>query len=67
MKFKEFSESLKTPCQTPGAIFHTHVSSRKITATVDLPADVDLSKEEATILEKNIHNALEQVLAKHFK
>lgn len=58
--------ALKTKCQTPGAQFHTTISSSKIECSIDLPNDLELSNKEAELLEKNIHNALEIVLAKYF-
>lgn len=59
-------ESLKTPCQTPGAVYHITVKSSGIKCKIDFPDSVDLSKDEAELLEKNIHNALEVVLRGYF-
>lgn len=55
-----------TPCQTPDAQFHIHVSEDKIEASVDLPMKLELTEEEAKLLDTNIHNALELVLARYF-
>ncbi len=56
----------ETPCQTPGAQFHTRISPSEIECRVDLPVKLNLTKEEAAILEANLHNALELVLARYF-
>jgi len=60
-------EANKTPCQTPDSTFHTEVKDNKITCSVDLPMDLNLSPADAKILETNIHNAMELVLAPYFK
>jgi len=61
--------ALATPCQTPGAQFTTHINSAGIMVGVEMPIDnpLDLTGEEAEMLEANLHNAVEQVLAKYFK
>lgn len=58
--------AVETPCQTSGAIFHTHISSDKITVTVDLGKVINLTDESAELLEANLHNALELVLAPYY-
>lgn len=52
-----------TPCLTPGAIFHTRVGDRRISCTVDLPHALQLSADDAAVLETLVHNAMETVLA----
>ena len=56
----------ETPCQTPGARFHSHISGQKIEVSVNLPQTLDLSEAEAKLLDTNLHNALELVLARYF-
>ena len=56
----------KTKCQTPGAMFTTCVCSHAVKCTVELPFKLDLSEKEARLLETNIHNAMELVLARYF-
>jgi hypothetical protein len=58
--------AIKTPCQTPGAVFHTKISLKKIESSIDLPNELPLTKEEAKVLEANIHNAMEMALAPYF-
>lgn len=58
--------AIETPCQTPGAIFHTKITGEKITLSVDLPTKIKLTAKEAKLLEANIHNAMELVLAPLF-
>lgn len=58
--------AVETVCQTPGAQFHTHISSDVIECKVNLPKALDLTEEEAKLLESNLHNALELVLARYF-
>jgi len=68
MKLSELkTEAVATTCQTPGAIFKIHIEAKKIRIEIKLPETTDLSKEEAKLLEQNIHNALELVLKELFK
>lgn len=55
-----------TVCQTPGAQFHIHITDTAIECSVDLPEPLSLTEEEAKLLEANLHNALELVLARYF-
>ncbi len=55
-----------TPCQTSGAIFHIAVNDKSVSCKVELPMELKLSEEQAEILETNIHNAMELVLAPYF-
>lgn len=56
----------KTPCQTPGAQFHIRISQKKVECKIDLPLELNLTEEEAIVLDTNLHNALELVLARYF-
>ena len=56
----------QTPCQTPGSQFHTHISSKRIETTIDLPDSLNLTEAQAELLDINIHNALELALAPYF-
>lgn len=64
---RKFSEAVKTECQTPDTQFHIDISDEKLSIEIDLPMNLDLSEDEAKLLEANIHNVLELVLAKYFK
>lgn len=55
-----------TACQTPGATFNTWVDPLTVMVSVDLPFALALSEEQAKILEANMHNAVELVLAPYF-
>jgi hypothetical protein len=57
---------MPTQCQTPAAVFHIAISDRSVSAVVDLPHSLDLSDDAATLLEANVHNALELALAPYF-
>lgn len=59
--------SLATPCQTSGAVFHTSTTDAGITASVDYGRLIPLTEAESVVLEANIHNALELVLAPLFR
>ena len=61
-----FVEALKTKCQTPDSQFHFKIGDKKVSVEVDLPMSLDLTEEEATLLEANLHNAVELVLAPYF-
>ncbi len=56
----------KTICQTPGAQFHTQIKPNVISCKVDLPFELKLTPEQAKILDTNIHNVMELVLAPYF-
>ena len=56
-----------TKCLTDGAIYRTHIHPRNIAVTVNLPFQLDISEEEAEILETLLHNQLEVVLIPYFK
>ena len=58
--------ALETRCLTPDANFTTFISPRTIASTVNLPFKLEISEEEAVILEKLIHNQLELVLRSYF-
>lgn len=55
-----------TPCQTPDAIYYTKVSPDRVSVSVDLPRDLELTADQAQTLENNMHNAMELVLAPYF-
>ena len=58
--------ALETRCLTPDANFTTFISPRTIASTVNLPFKLEISEEEAVILEKLIHNQLELVFRSYF-
>jgi len=57
--------AVETSCQTPGAVFETHVDASRWTIQVDLPAPMKLTAQEADLVSANLHNAVELVLAPH--
>ena len=67
LAFESFLEAVKTDCQTPDAQFHIKVADKKVSVEVDLPKSLDLSEDDAKLLEANLHNAIELVLAPYFK
>jgi len=52
---------------TSGAVFHIGINEAGITAKVDLPFKLDVSEEEAEIIEVLVHNQLELVLRSYFE
>ena len=56
-----------TKCLTSGAVFHIGINEAGITAKVDLPFKLDVSEEEAEIIEVLVHNQLELVLRSYFE
>ena len=67
-KFSQLhNEAVKTECQTPEAQFNIEISDNKVSVQVDLPMLLDITEEEAKLLESNIHNVMELVLAPYFK
>lgn len=61
--------AIETPCQTPGAQYDTTISEQNICVWVHFPKGVgsQITEDAAQLLEANIHNALELVLAPYFK
>ena len=58
--------ALETKCLTPDTNFVTYIGQQQILIDVELPFSLDIGEEEATILEKLIHNQLELVLRSYF-
>jgi hypothetical protein len=56
----------RTECQTPDAQYHTRIGATTVEVRVELPRALDLDEEGAKLLEDNLHNALELVLARYF-
>lgn len=60
--------ALGTTCQTPDAVFTTHINDTTIVVKVEnVKPLVKLTEQEATLLEANLHNAIELVLARYYK
>ena len=56
-----------TKCLTNGAIYHTRIQSTKVSVSVDIPFNLDITEKEAEILETLLHNQLEIILRPYFK
>jgi hypothetical protein len=63
---KEKSMAMQTVCQTPDAQFHTKITNDYVSMKIDFGKVVPLTDEEATLLESNLHNAVELVLARYY-
>ena len=59
--------ALETNCLTPDAVFHTNIGTKYVSIRVSLPFELKISKEEAEMLEKLLHNQIELVLRPYFK
>ena len=57
----------ETKCLTSGAIFHTAINERDVSVKVDLPFKLEISDEEAAILERLLHNQIELVLRYYYE
>lgn len=53
----------ETPCQTPGARYHTSVSTRGVTVNVEFGTWFYIDEARAKLLEDTLHNAVELALA----
>jgi len=60
------SVALETKCLTSGAIFHSKVWEGSVSVSVELPFKLDISEEEAELIERLMHNQLELVLRPYF-
>ncbi len=56
-----------TPCQTPGAVYHTEIRDLSVSVTVNFEKPLKLTAEQATLLERNLHNAVETAIASAIK
>ena len=56
----------QTPCQTPGAVFHTRITRFAVSVSVELPFDLEITPQEAETLDKLLHNQFELVLRQYF-
>lgn len=65
-KFSSINEANSTACQTPDANFSIYINERSVSCEVDFPFDLNLTPEDAELLETNIHNAMELVLRGYF-
>jgi len=57
-------------CQTPGAEYHIVVGERRVAVSLELPAhmaSLDLNPDQAYLLQEQLHDALEQVMAPLFQ
>jgi hypothetical protein len=67
MKIRRLSEALATKCQTPDMVYDISIQKDEITIGLKLPFELELGTQEATLLEKNLHNSIEQVMKVYFK
>jgi hypothetical protein len=58
--------AMSTVCQTPDAYYDIHITEKFINVTVGFGRSLTLNEEEATLLDANVHNALELVLARYY-
>ncbi len=59
--------ALETKCLTSGAVFHTAINESDVSVKVDLPFKLEISEEEAAILERLLHNQIELVLRYYYE
>lgn len=55
--------ALPTKCQTPDVNYSTSIAPYGVVVHIDFPNMKSISKKQAELLERNIHNALELALA----
>ena len=59
--------AIETACQTPGLVYTTQIHDTGLTVVVNFNRVNYFTEDEAEILDANIHNALELVLAPYFR
>lgn len=60
--------AIATACQTPGAVYSIEIDDSQIRIVVDLGHDtLHLSDESAALIESNLHNAVELVMARFYR
>jgi len=58
--------AMLTECQTSGAQFHSYINEESVSVKVDFGKKLPLNEKEAELLETNLHNAIELVLARYY-
>ena len=58
--------ALETQCLTSGAYFTTAVNENSVSVKVDLPFTLNVTEEEAELIERLMHNQLELILRPYF-
>lgn len=58
--------AIETKCQTPDAQYETKITGSTVLVLISLPIELDLTEDQASLLEANLHNAVELVLAPLF-
>ncbi len=48
---RKFTEALKTECQTPETKYNISINKDKVSVEIELPMELDISEDEAKILE----------------
>lgn len=61
-----FLGALETPCQTPGAMYDTHIGDHSVGIDVELPNGMGLDEQQAELVENQMHNVMELVLEPYF-
>ena len=56
----------ETICQTEGAVYNTQILPTEVSVNIKLPFKLDISADEALLLEANLHNVIELVLSRYF-
>ena len=64
--FTNINETTLTINQTPNVEYHVNLNKKSININIDLPKQLNISKSEADLLEKNIQNMMEIMLSKYF-
>jgi hypothetical protein len=59
--------AVRTPCQTPGAIFHVSITDRRVSVAVDIPHSLNLTAADARQLDADLHNVVELALARWWR
>lgn len=58
--------AFETQCLTSGAISHTAVNENSVSVSVELPFTLNVTEEEAELIERLMHNQLELILRPYF-
>lgn len=65
--FEKSHYEKKHVCLTPDAQYSTHIGGKTVSISVELPFDVELTKDQSQKLEADLHYAVEKLLAPLFK
>lgn len=64
---KQFDSVGERECLTPGAVYHTEIGMNFVSVKVDIPGELDITDTDSEVMEREIHDAIEAILARRWR